>query len=148
MNKKIRKTSIILFFVLSIILVLTVGQNRKINLSVNQSTTPQASNTNSLQLPFPINKPYLGMVILVYNFSGGIKEIKTTSDGSQLILDISDNNLPPFILNPGYTKLYKAVDGQPKEISANDLKMGQNVSVQIMYDLKLNVWRVIRVDTF
>ncbi len=149
-NTLIRKVAIVLFFVL-IATLISVISNQKTKPLNNPSKTISSSteNANSINLPFPINKPYLGMVILVYNFFGNIKEIKNVSEGMQVILDIPNDNLPSFIVNTQYTQIFKpGTDGKLTPASTDDLKVGTKANVQIMYDLKLNTWRVIRVDIF
>lgn len=139
-NMWIRRLAIVLFFILTAILI-GIILNQKTN-----SPTP-TSDINSIKLPFPINKPYLGLVIIVYNFFGPVKEVKNVPEGTQLVLDIPNDQLPNFILNTQYTQMFKpSKDSKPTPASIDDLEVGIKVNVQMMYDLKLNTWRVIRVD--
>ena len=146
-----RNIAIFLFFFLAAALVvITVSQARRDNWfgqTKNITPTPTAD-TATIKLPFPITHPNLGMVFLVYNFFGPIKEIKDAAEGVQLILDIPDDNLPKFILDTKATQIFKASGGQPTAATVSDLKPNTSVTVQALYDLKLNIWRVIRVDIF
>lgn len=154
MNKKnfqTRKVAIVLFFILVIGLIVIISHQkaRSLTNTTKAAPSPTSTSSTSINLPYPIDKPNLGMVIVVYNFFGPIKEIKDTPEGKQLILDIPNDNLPNFILNTKYTQIFKlGSNSEPTSTSIDDLKVGIKVNVQIMYDLKLSIWRVLRVDIF
>lgn len=148
-NMWIRRLAIVLFFILTAILIgIILNQQTKFLINIKKTASPTpTSDISSIKLPFPINKPYLGLVIIVYNFFGPVKEVKNVPEGMQLLLDIPNDNLPNFILNTQYTQMFKpSKDSKPTTASTADLKVGTKINVQMMYDLKLNIWRAIRVD--
>lgn len=138
-TSQIRKFSVVLFFVLVLALIITLFSDKLKGIKLQ---------ADSFKLPYPVDQPNIGSVLLVYNYFGQFKEIKNTSSGQEVILDISDNH-PPFIINKDTTRFFKPdKDGKPAQVSDTELIIGKNVNVQVIYDLKTKVWEVIRVDIF
>lgn len=133
-----------LLFLLFVSLVIAVSlQSQK---DTNPSPTIQ---TASINLPVPLDNPNIRQVSLFYSFYGRVKLIETIGDDMQLILDSSDTNLPAFILNSKNSQIMKFDgSGSYKPASADTLKTGLTVNIQMMYDLRLHTWKLTRVYIF
>lgn len=148
-NKKVRKLAITIFFVLLISLMLAYAFQFKINNFQNIFKKSGPPDTSRINLPIPLDNPNIRQVSLLYSFYGRIKLVKSAGDDMQLILDVADTNLPPFILNSKDSQIIKVdSSGSLKRVSSDNLKPGLTTNIQMLYDLRLHTWKITRVYIF
>lgn len=136
----------IIFFplILALIVVLVIGYTkRNPNVPKSSEKKPEIlAETNKISLPVDLNNRSVNSLYLAYTFFGPIDELKKVSEGTELVLHASENDLPKFILTDRDTKIFTVKNDQVKPATINDLKEGVQVSISTTYDLKTKIWIV------
>ena len=96
----------------------------------------------TLNMPFLLNDPSQGSVLLHYFINGSVKQIKNTAQGAQIILSNADSSYPPFIIakDTRISKITPPYASNNVPITVSDLKPGNNIIISIEYDLTQQVW--------
>lgn len=103
--------------------------------------TADVDKAGKIELPVSLNNRNVNNVYLTYTFFGPIKEVKKLPDGTEIILETSEKDLPQFIITQKDVKIFKV--GQGTNITPagiDDLRKGAHVSISTTYDLKTHLW--------
>lgn len=100
---------------------------------------------NIINPPVKLDHPSIYHAYLTYGFTGKITRTNNTPQGVQLILDISDNKIPQFLVTPKTTVRY-AAKGKYENTNISRLRPSQKVYIQNQYDLKTNIWKTTIVS--
>lgn len=104
---------------------------------------PVQNGDGTFDLPIDPNDPSLREYAVTYQFSASVLEIKQNGDQAEIITNLNDPNIPPFITSEN-THIYFAES--PLETydkaSINDIKPGDQVKLVSIYFLKRKFWRL------
>ncbi len=117
------------------------------NTTKNQNTT--APTPAEILPPISIDAPIVISANINYLLNGKITEIKTIPQGFELVTDITTPNIPQFIVCitcSQQTQIYgNFINGQ-RQVNYNMLTTGQNVRINVSYNLKTKEWTTNRVN--
>ena len=104
---------------------------------------PTVNNGSALGLPVPVDGPNIGSAFVHYFFTGSVKEVKKSGDGSLLVLYVTNDAIPEFPLAPD-TRIARISQPYSAEtsrmVSVSELKAGLVVDVSAEYDLRSGQW--------
>ena len=141
-----RKRAVAVFVVLIVGLaaVVIAGLSR-VPKDAGPSVPADSTGNNSpiLGLPVPIDGPNVGGAFAHYFFTGSVKEVKKSGEGSVLVLYVTNDAIPEFPLGPD-TRIARISQPYSAEtsrmVSVNELKAGLVVDVSAEYDLRSGQW--------
>lgn len=94
-------------------------------------------------LPVPIDGANVGGVFAHYFFTGAVKEVRRTAEGSVLVLYVTNDKIPEFPLAAD-TRIARISQPYSAEtsrmVSVAELKAGLVVDVSAEYDLRSGQW--------
>lgn len=123
------------------------------NTSETSTVTPStASNPASnpvvqkdpTSLPILVSDPQVLAASLTYIFEGTLQDIRQTTEGKELITDITTKNKPRFLITKG-TRINFYDQSLTAPANQNDLKPNQKIRIVAVYGLKINKWDIARV---
>lgn len=137
-----KKISILLFYILFVGNLIVFG----FAYVKNNFSDKQIETSNKIELPIPLHSSAVINAYLGYNFSGIIKEVKTVSEGKEIILDSSKDS-PKFIATQDTQTFRMKNNNEVSPAKMEDLQSGLRVSLSATYDLKSHEWtlRSIRI---
>ncbi len=104
---------------------------------------PTGNNGPVLGLPVPVDGPNVGSAFVHYFFTGSVKEVKKSGDGSVLVLYTTNDAIPEFPLAAD-TRIARISQPYSAEtsrmVSVNELKTGLVVDVSAEFDLRSGQW--------
>lgn len=97
----------------------------------------------SLGVPIAIDGPNIGGAFVHYFFTGSVKEVKKSAEGSVLVLYVTNDAIPEFPIASDtrvsrISQPYSAETSRP--IGLSELKAGLVVDVSAEYDLRSGQW--------
>lgn len=154
-QNKSSKLPLIIFFTAVALILLSIaayyiGGKKLLNKTpfLSLSNNPQQANIQQGEtFTSPIKTDLKGLKSygFAYSFNARIVGVRKDSKGSTLITDISsDPGIPTFMVS-NKTRITSRVNGKDTPIKADSLKIGQNVMISELYNLKTKQWATLRV---
>ena len=109
--------------------------------SQSPSQTPAASSG----LPIPVDDPTVKTAVTTYIFNGTVKDVTTTPNGTYLFINPQASPFPPLPITYT-TKVVIKSNGQTLNAVIANIKKGNTVSVQAVFDAKRKTWNTHLIE--
>lgn len=141
---------LILFMTLLLVIELEILKSRvSSNNNKDESSTLIRDEVMDYKVSLPIDPDSSSVngVYINYVFFGPLKELKKTSEGLELFLDSSAQDLPRFVLKDGQARIEKVnADKSTTLAGIKDLRPGIRVNINLSYDVRAKVFAVRSVQ--
>lgn len=144
MNAKSLITLIILFVLLNAGLFLILNKDAFLKKESKPANITQNPAPPTITLPIDPKNPSVKSLNLTYNFEGKVTEIKLSNNSTIIKIDNSTPEIPGFLVNKE-TKVFKLQGSESVPSKIEDIKVGDDIGIGMVYRVKEKALEVISV---
>ena len=148
-NKNV--VAVIILGLVAIVLVVILSQGKAPTTgttSVEQESSSAGSSSNSNMPHFAPHAPFVESVVedysptlIRYNFIGRIAELTAGSNGTALVMDISDPNFPRLVITKDVRiSSYNPATKESAPLKVTDLQIGMAVNLTVDFEKNNQQW--------